>query len=114
MKTIILLLHLAVLVITAGGCATAPEAAAQSVPISTLGIGTPALSPAAAMLYDQLAPYGHWFWLDPYGWVWSPTNVAYTWRPYTDGNWVYTDAGWTWVSHAEWGWAPFHYGRWSF
>jgi hypothetical protein len=26
---------------------------------------------------------------------------------------VFTDdCGWTWVSEWEWGWAPFHYGRW--
>jgi len=33
--------------------------------------------------------------------------------PYmTNGNWVYTDMGWTWVSDYAWGWGPFHYGRW--
>ena len=66
------------------------------------------------MFYDSLAPYGHWFWLDPYGWVWTPNKVAYGWRPYTEGHWVYSDAGWTWASDLPWGWAPFHYGRWSF
>jgi hypothetical protein len=29
------------------------------------------------------------------------------------GHWAYTDYGWTWVSDYEWGWAPFHYGRWD-
>jgi hypothetical protein len=29
-----------------------------------------------------------------------------------DGHWVYTEDGWFWVSDYEWGWAPFHYGRW--
>jgi hypothetical protein len=33
--------------------------------------------------------------------------------PYaTNGYWIYTDNGWTWVSNYPWGWAPFHYGRW--
>ena len=36
-------------------------------------------------------------------------------RPYdTNGNWVYSEAGWTWVSNYSWGWAPFHYGRWFY
>ncbi len=34
------------------------------------------------------------------------------WRPYTNGRWVYTDAGWTWISDEQFGWATYHYGRW--
>lgn len=64
--------------------------------------------------YDALAPYGEWFSLEGYGWVWTPYGISIGWRPYTDGRWVYTDYGWTWVSDQEWGWAPFHYGRWLF
>jgi len=64
--------------------------------------------------YDQLAPYGDWFQFEGHGWVWTPHNVPYGWRPYTDGRWVYTDYGWTWASNWNWGWAPFHYGRWLF
>jgi hypothetical protein len=64
--------------------------------------------------YDELAPYGEWFQLERYGWVWTPYNLPFGWRPYTDGRWVYTDDGWTWASDWEWGWAPFHYGRWLF
>src|SRR6185312_7500669 len=30
------------------------------------------------------------------------------------GNWIYTEAGWTWASGYNWGWAPFHYGRWFY
>src|SRR5262245_9806326 len=53
---------------------------------------------AVTMFYYSLAPYGEWLWVEPYGWVWSPNNVAPDWRPYTDGSWAYTDCGWTWVS----------------
>ena len=74
----------------------------------------PALSPEASFFHDQLALYGQWFWLEPYGWVWTPANVGVGWRPYTEGNWAYTDGGWTWVSDVPWGWAPFHYGRLAF
>ena len=35
------------------------------------------------------------------------------WRPYADGYWAYTDAGWTWVSYEDFGWATYHYGRWT-
>ncbi|MGE0887527.1 MAG: DUF6600 domain-containing protein [Blastocatellales bacterium] len=67
-----------------------------------------------SIFYDELAPYGRWFPVDGYGYVWTPYDVAIGWRPYTDGYWVYTDYGWTWVSRYRWGWAPFHYGRWIF
>ncbi|NWG01588.1 MAG: cell envelope integrity protein TolA [Syntrophaceae bacterium] len=67
-----------------------------------------------SFFYDRLAPYGEWFELQGYGWVWTPNDVPYGWRPYTHGRWVYTDFGWTWVSDWEWGWAPFHYGRWLY
>lgn len=65
--------------------------------------------------YDELAPYGHWIGLPPYGWVWQPAHVPHHWHPYTIGHWVLTDEyGWLWVSDLDWGWAPFHYGRWTF
>jgi hypothetical protein len=66
------------------------------------------------VFYDGLAPYGDWFWLDPYGWVWDPARVAPGWRPYTVGHWIYTDDGWFWKSDEPWGWATCHYGRWLF
>src|SRR6185436_6691266 len=31
-----------------------------------------------------------------------------------NGHWIWTDDGWFWASEYEWGWAPFHYGRWSY
>ncbi len=62
--------------------------------------------------YDDLDPYGDWIWVDPYGWVWSPSVTDTFWRPYTMGRWVSTDWGWTWVSDEPWGWAVYHYGRW--
>jgi hypothetical protein len=65
------------------------------------------------VFYDELSPYGRWFVMEGYGWVWTPSGVAYGWRPFTSGYWVYTDWGWTWVSYWRWGWAPFHYGRWG-
>ncbi len=52
-------------------------------------------------------------YLSPYGYVWCPIGLGYGWHPYSNGNWVWTDYGWTWVSDYDWGWVPFHYGRWD-
>ncbi|MBS1598987.1 MAG: hypothetical protein JST75_12255 [Bacteroidetes bacterium] len=64
--------------------------------------------------YDELSPYGHWIDYPGYGYVWMP-SAGPDFRPYsTNGNWIYTDMGWTWTSNYSWGWAPFHYGRWFY
>ncbi len=49
------------------------------------------------------------------GLVWQPPIAATKadWRPYADGYWCQTDQGWTWVSHEDFGWATYHYGRWA-
>jgi hypothetical protein len=65
--------------------------------------------------YDNLSPQGNWIEVADYGYCFQP-NVAVSnpdWRPYSDGYWAYTDAGWTWVSYEDFGWATYHYGRWS-
>ena len=64
------------------------------------------------VFYDDLSPYGTWVNSPEYGYVWLP-DVEAGFTPYgTNGYWILTDAGWTWVSNYSWGWAPFHYGRW--
>ncbi len=66
------------------------------------------------VFYDGLSPYGTWVTDPTYGYVWVP-NAGADFTPYgTNGHWVLTDAGWTWVSDYPWGWAPFHYGRWYY
>ena len=67
-----------------------------------------------SVFYQPLEPYGTWIMMEGHGRVWIPRGVHRDWRPYTEGQWVYTEVGWTWVSDEEWGWAPFHYGRWDF
>jgi hypothetical protein len=64
--------------------------------------------------YDRLSPYGNWIDYNPYGYVWIPRHMRYGWRPYSDGRWVWTDYGWTWIADQEWGDIPFHYGRWGY
>ncbi|GEM_PF-507324 len=66
------------------------------------------------LFFNALAPYGNWISTPDYGYVWSPADVGPDWEPYTNGHWVWTDYGWTWVSYEPWGWAPFHYGRWIY
>ena len=63
--------------------------------------------------YEQMQPYGRWVSYSPYGYVWIPGDVGYKWRPYSRGNWAWTDYGWTWVSLERWGWIAYHYGRWG-
>lgn len=63
--------------------------------------------------YDELSPYGTWIQDQQYGYVWRPDVDQEEFRPYySNGHWVMTEYGNTWVSDYEWGWAPFHYGRW--
>ena len=62
--------------------------------------------------YDSLQPYGEWVDVDHYGYCWQPAGMDRDWRPYTDGYWSYTDAGWTWVSYEDFGSITYHYGRW--
>lgn len=63
--------------------------------------------------YSDLDEYGSWDDVSEYGNVWFPTRVANDWAPYRDGHWIWQDPwGWTWVDDSDWGFAPFHYGRW--
>ncbi|MGN8059663.1 DUF6600 domain-containing protein [Pedobacter sp. 22163] len=63
--------------------------------------------------YDELSPYGTWIQDPQYGYVWRPDVDQSEFRPYyTNGRWAMTEYGNTWVSNYDWGWAPFHYGRW--
>jgi len=63
--------------------------------------------------YEELAPYGVWINDPQYGRVWRPDVDQDEFRPYySRGHWEMTRYGNTWVSDYDWGWAPFHYGRW--
>jgi len=64
--------------------------------------------------YNNLSG-GNWIEVGDYGYGWQPdiTVSDPNWRPYSDGYWAYTDVGWTWVSYEDFGWATYHYGRWS-
>jgi hypothetical protein len=63
--------------------------------------------------YQELSYHGDWTYVEEYGYVWHPSEVASGWRPYYDGYWDYGPGGYFWVSYEPWGWAPYHYGRWN-
>ena len=64
--------------------------------------------------YDQMSPYGQWVNDAQYGDVWVP-NAEAGYRPYaTNGHWAMTDYGNMWVSDEPYGWAVYHYGRWTY
>ncbi|HEY6070195.1 MAG TPA: DUF6600 domain-containing protein, partial [Chthoniobacterales bacterium] len=64
--------------------------------------------------YNKLEPYGDWIETGDYGYVFHPREATSArWRPYVNGRWVYTDAGWAWISEEPFGWATYHYGRWT-
>jgi hypothetical protein len=63
--------------------------------------------------YEPLSPYGEWVVVGAYGRCWRPSRMEAGWRPYGDGYWQRTDAGWYWVSPEPWAWATYHYGRWD-
>ncbi len=64
--------------------------------------------------YTALDPYGDWDEVEGYGPVFLPREAQQdrNWRPYTDGEWVRSEQGWTWRSNEPHGWATSHYGRW--
>jgi hypothetical protein len=62
-----------------------------------------------------LDPHGTWVDDPTYGQIWVPNGdeVGPNFAPYvSEGSWAYDD-DYTWVSNYEWGWVPFHYGRWA-
>ena len=70
----------------------------------------------AAELEDfeyELAAYGEWIQIQPFGYVWVPGGIDPYWRPYWHGRWLWLPmSGWTWLPYEPWGWVTFHFGRW--
>ena len=64
---------------------------------------------------QELSANGQWSTDPEYGPVWSPYGMPADWAPYQYGHWSWVEPwGWTWIDDAPWGFAPFHYGRWVF
>ncbi len=63
--------------------------------------------------HQELSLYGRWMNNPRFGQVWIYNDADF--KPYySDGHWEYTNYGWSWISDYDWGWAPFHYGRWEY
>jgi len=61
----------------------------------------------------ELAAYGEWIQIQPFGYVWVPGGIDPYWRPYWHGRWLWLPmSGWTWLPYESWGWVTFHFGRW--
>src|SRR4030095_10200492 len=85
--------------------------------LAGLLLAAAAATPAKAAVsfdffYSNLSPHGSWMVSGSYGNVWQPRVYNAGWNPYYDGQWVYTDVGWTWASDYAWGGIPYHYGTW--
>jgi hypothetical protein len=90
---------------TVGALALVPAAPAQAQQLTV----------SVSLFHQQLAPHGRWFRHPRFGWAWFPTSVDAQWRPYTHGQWVWTEEhGWYWNSDEPFGWATYHYGRWGY
>src|SRR5579862_4774706 len=61
-----------------------------------------------------LGPLGSWTTVGAFGRAWRPARVAVGWKPYSNGSWVWTSAGWFWQSDEPWAWATYHYGSWQY
>jgi hypothetical protein len=91
-------------------------------PVAALSPGLPLGSAAAQaqsasisfnLFFDQLEPHGVWVRHARYNYVFCPTGVDASWRPYSNGRWLYiADRGWYFASDEPFAWATYHYGRW--
>ncbi|MEP9378050.1 DUF6600 domain-containing protein [Aquabacter sp. CN5-332] len=66
------------------------------------------------VFYEPLAEHGTWVEHPDYKYVWVPKGMDASWRPYQEGRWLWTDAGWYWESGEPFAWATYHYGRWGY
>jgi hypothetical protein len=98
--------------------ATAATAQDQAQPAGAAAQDDPYTDTDPSALTDfhaTLDPHGAWVDDPTYGTVWVPNaaEVGADFSPYeTAGHWAYDDDDYVWVSDYDWGWAPFHYGRW--
>lgn len=84
--------------------------AAESMPSAKIG-----LPPQYRVFHDELAEYGDWTLIEPYGWCFRPAVNFVAWRPYGQGWWEPSDSyGWIWNSNEPFGWITYHYGAWFY
>jgi len=62
--------------------------------------------------WSMLNSHGDWKNTRRWGWVWTPSKKAREWRPYLNGRWLWTDAGWHFAGHEPFAEMVYHHGRW--
>jgi hypothetical protein len=63
---------------------------------------------------EDLDDYGNWQYVSNYGYCWHPYAET-AWAPYQSGYWgMDYPFGLTWISNEPWGYAPYHYGSWTY
>jgi hypothetical protein len=82
-------------------------------PQESAALTPPAQEPTQQTFDQALSPYGRWVDTPEYGRVWVPGGVGADFQPYTDGQWVDTTYGWSFLATVPWGWCVYHYGRWG-
>lgn len=110
MKRHVLFIFLGLFVMTSCRLYFPPPA---EVPPPVEPVPEPSVGMDVSYFYNYLSPYGIWVYHPIHRYVWVPSGMYGEWRPYTRGQWIWTDYGWTWHSQFVWGWGPFHYGRWG-
>jgi hypothetical protein len=76
-------------------------------------VDPPPPPPPPEVEFYELAEYGDWIDVYPFGTVWQPYAPT-DWRPYVNGHWAWTNWDWTWISYEPFGWAVYHYGNWQY
>ncbi|MBJ6763755.1 hypothetical protein JGU66_23535 [Myxococcaceae bacterium JPH2] len=102
----------ALVTVAAVGC-TGPQEELDFGPQTS--VQSTGLGQSVATFRDVLGDAGQWVNLPSVGWVWQPDPavVGTDFVPYvTGGQWMESDRGWVFQTQWDWGWAPFHYGRW--
>lgn len=61
----------------------------------------------------ELAAQGEWVADGADRFAFRPREVPAGWAPYREGQWVYTDYGWTWAGRDPGAWVTGHYGHWK-
>lgn len=84
-----------------------------AIPFGVTTVQAQSVSVSFQLFFDQLEPHGVWARHARYNYVFCPTGVDASWRPYSHGRWLYVeDYGWYFASDEPFAWATYHYGRW--
>lgn len=91
------------------------QPASRTVAECQIGVG-PSGRPVVCMdaFLEVLWDHGTWVNSDRFGHLFCPDPASFgpDFRPFTDGHWVMTPEGWTFVGRHATSWVTDHYGRW--